>query len=216
MSAQRHDLIYLEHQVPFSISTLHADKHMIEQQVVAWLAQGLPCIYAKQARDDATLNLGLPLFFAEKKHRVGLRVKPSAVVKQQSLPQLIEMQDYFRRCHGLSDILATLNSISGSDIAVYGSFLFHYLSGQPSVNQASDLDLLINYQGWSLATLHELISVLSRKLQRTIDGEIRFQQVGDIPIKELLNLSATEFLCKNHDGVALIPRMKLYEHYPLL
>lgn len=216
MNAQRHDLIYLERHVPFSISSLHADKPVIEHQVGAWLAQGLPCIYAKQVGDEDTVNLGLPLFFAEKKHRVALCVKPSAVVKQQPLPRLIAMQDYFRDYYGVNDIKALLNRISAADIAVYGSFLVHYLSGQPCVNEASDLDLLINYQGWSLATLHELVSALGQKLQRTIDGEIRFLQVGDIAIKELLNLSAATLLCKNRERVALISRMELYAHYPLL
>jgi phosphoribosyl-dephospho-CoA transferase len=212
MNAQRHDLIYLDPQAAFTITSLHAEKTILEQQIAAWLAQGLPCIYAKQVGDEAQVNLGLPLFYAEKKHRIGLSVKPSAVVKQQSLPKLIEMQDYFFVAHGIN----TMAAVSDFDIAVYGSFLFHYLSGQSGITPTSDLDLLINYQEWSLTTLRELIKILSNTLQRTIDGEIRFQGVGDIPINELLNLSATELLCKNRDGVALISRTELYEYYPLL
>ncbi|MGL5741443.1 MAG: phosphoribosyl-dephospho-CoA transferase MdcG domain-containing protein [Legionella sp.] len=110
--------------------------------------------------------------------------------------------------------MAVLDSIS--DIAVYGSFLFHYLSGDSFVNETSDLDLLIHYQGYSLKDLGQLVSAFTKQFNRTIDGEVRFHLFGYIPIKELLNCSARKLLCKSKDCVALLSRTELYEHYPLL
>lgn len=216
MTAKRHDLMYLDSQAPFTISTLHADQELIQQQVKVWLGQGLPCIYAKQNGDDDRVNLGLPLFFAGKKHRIGLSVIKSAILRQKPLPQLIEMDDFLQCYYGLDDLRVFVSILPGSVIAVYGSFLFHYLSGQSGINDMSDFDVLIHYHEWSLSTLAAFVNALSSKLQRCIDGEIRFKNVGDIPLKELLDLSANRLLCKNSDGVALISRTELYERYPLL
>lgn len=217
MIAERHHLIYLNRQAEFSIASMHADKKAIEQQIKAWLAKGLPCIYARQLTQSlpAHVNLGLPLLYDNIKHRVSLRVMPSSVQKQQLLPQLMEMPNFF--AHNFRIELAKIAVLEHiSDIAVYGSFLFHYLSGQNYVNEVSDLDLLFNYQGYSLAFLDELIKVLTKEFKRTIDGEVRFPLLGDVPLKELLDLSAKKLLCKRRDNVVLVSRTDLYEHYPLL
>lgn len=216
MSPQRHHLIYLQPHADFAVASVHENKTMIEEQVTLWLAKGLPCIYAKQLASRETISLGLTLLFANKKHRVGLRVAPSLVQKQKSLPQLIEMHDFFSRYYGIKELNCILELYSISDIAVYGSFLFHYLSGNSFVDSDSDLDLLFNYQGFSLVGLGELVGALTKKFNRTIDGEVRFPGFGDIPIKELLNLSAKKLLCKSQDKVTLLSRIELYEHYPLL
>ncbi|MBI2785349.1 MAG: malonate decarboxylase holo-[acyl-carrier-protein] synthase [Legionella longbeachae] len=214
MNPQRHHLIYLYPDADFSINSLHADKVAIEKQVLGWLLQGLPCIYAKQSYGN-TINLGLPLLHNNKKHRVALQVAPSAVQQQQVLPQLKQMQDFFLCCYGIEELDVFLDLQHVSDIAVYGSFLFHYLSGQPFVNENSDLDLLINYQRYSLTDLQEFIALLAKKMNRTIDGEIRFPKFGDVSIKELLDLSAKKLLCKSKDKPALLSRTELYEYYPL-
>ncbi|AWN75096.1 phosphoribosyl-dephospho-CoA transferase MdcG domain-containing protein [Legionella anisa] len=216
MSLQRHHLIYLQPDADFAVASIHEDKKMIEEHVSLWLAKGLPCIYAKQGGHQETMNLGLTLLYANKKHRVGLRVAPSCVQNQKLLPQLIEMQDFFSCNYGINGLNRIIELYPISDIAVYGSFLFHYLSGYSFVDHDSDLDLLINYCGHSLADLYESVSVLTKKFNRTIDGEVRFPDFGDIPIKELLDLSAKKLLCKSKDKVTLLSRTELYEYYPLL
>ncbi|PWY55176.1 ACP synthase [Legionella qingyii] len=216
MSPQRHHLIYLQSDADFAIASLHEDKQMIEEQVTLWLAKGLPCIYAKQLVSQETISLGLTLLFSNKKHRVGIRVAPSLVQKQKPLPQLIEMQDFFSRYYGVKELNHLLELYLISDIAVYGSFLFHYLSGDSFVESDSDVDLLLNYQGYSLIILREFVDALTKKFNRTIDGEVRFPGFGDIPLKELLNLAAKKLLCKSQDKVTLLSRVELYEHYPLL
>ncbi|MCE0724587.1 MULTISPECIES: phosphoribosyl-dephospho-CoA transferase MdcG domain-containing protein [Legionella] len=216
MSLQRHHLIYLQPDADFAVASIHEDKKMIEEHVSLWLAQGLPCIYAKQLAHQDTINLGLTLLHAKKKHRVSIQSAPSLVQKQKPLPQLLEMQDFFSSYYGIKKLDTLIKSLPISDIAVYGSFLFHYVSGYSFVDRASDLDLLISYQDCSLIDLRESIAALTKKFNRIIDGEVRFSCLGDIPIKELLLLSAKKLLCKSRDKVTLLSRAELYEHYPLL
>lgn len=216
MSLQRHHLIYLQADADFAVTSIHENKKMIEKQVSLWLEKGLPCIYAKQLMHQETINLGLTLLHAGNKHRVGLQVVPSFVQKQKSLPQLLEMQDFFSSYYGIKKLDTFIKLLPISDIAVYGSFLFHYVSGYSFVDHTSDLDLLISYQNYSLVDLSESITALTKKLNRIIDGEVRFPCLGDIPIKELLHLSAKKLLCKSRDKVTLLSRAELYEHYPLL
>lgn len=216
MIPQRHHLIYLKPRADFFLVSLHEDKKIIEEQVAAWLAKGFPCIYAKQMPDEKSVNLGLPLWYAHKKHRVGLRVLPSEIYSQKPPPQLIEMQDFFLRCYGIDDLDRMIEVHQIDNISVYGSFLSQYLSGYDFVTKSSDLDLLINYHEYSLAHLQALINTLTQKFKRIIDGEVRFQGLGDISLKELLNLSTKKILCKSQDHVLLLSRAELYEHYPLL
>ncbi|KTD09023.1 nucleotidyltransferase [Legionella gratiana] len=216
MTPQRHHLIYLKPDADFSLVACHGDKKIIEEQVSSWLTRGFPCIYAKQLPDAETVNLGLSLWYASKKHRVGLRVVPSVIQKQEPLPQLIEMQDFFLRYYGLDDLSRFIEFYEMSDVAVYGSFLFQYLSGYDFVTESSDLDLLLNYDEYSLAHLQGFIDTLTQQFKRTIDGEVRFQTLGDISIKELLNTSTKKLLCKSKNNVILLSRTELYEHYPLL
>ncbi|KTD74263.1 phosphoribosyl-dephospho-CoA transferase MdcG domain-containing protein [Legionella tucsonensis] len=215
MTLQRHHLIYLQPDADFAVASIHEDKKMIEEQVYLWLEKDLPCIYAKQLAQE-TITLGLTLLHAKKKHRIGLQVAPSFVQKQKPLPQLLEMRDFFSSCYGIKKVDTLIKLLPISDIAVYGSFLFHYVSGYSFVDRASDLDLLILYQDYSLVDLRESIAALSKKFNRIIDGEVRFPYLGDIPIKELLHLSAKKLLCKSKDKVTLLSRAELYEHYPLL
>ncbi|KTD71041.1 nucleotidyltransferase [Legionella steelei] len=221
MNSQRHHLIYLKPYADFVITSCHEDQKMIAGEVALWLTRGLPCIYAKQvcsatSFERGLINLGVTLFHENKKHRVGMQVAPSFVQKQQPLPQLLEMQNFFSSYYGIEDLTSITATYPISDIAVYGSFLFQYLSGAPFVNDASDLDLLIHYQEYAWTDLHETISALTKKFNRTIDGEVRFHNFGDIPIKELLDLSAKKLLCKRKDSITLLSRAELYEHYPLL
>ncbi|WP_174714464.1 malonate decarboxylase holo-[acyl-carrier-protein] synthase [Legionella sainthelensi] len=216
MILQRHHLIYLEPGTDFFLVSCHEKKGLIKEQVSNWLALGLPCIYAKQLPDDEFINLGLPLWYANKRHRVGLRVIPSAVQKTNSPPQLLEMQDFFLRYYGIEDLNRVIGSHRISDVAVYGSFLSQYLSGYDFVTESSDLDLLINYHEFSLNHLQDFVDDLTQKFKRIIDGEIRFQGLGDISIKELLNTTTKKVLCKTKDKVILLSRTELYEHYSLL
>ena len=216
MISQRHHLIYLKPGADFFLVSVHEDKKIMEKQVSIWVERGLPCIYAKQLPHERLTNLGLSLWYANKKHRVNLRIEPSAIQKQEPPPQLSDLHDFFLRYYGVDDLRRIIEVHQISDIAIYGSFLFQYLSGYNFVTKSSDLDVLINYHGYSLAHLRGFMEALAQKFKRSIDGEIRFQGIGDISIKELLNISTPKILCKSKDNVSLLLKKELYEYYPLL
>lgn len=216
MSPQRHHLIYLKPHADLFIASIHPDKYTIEHEVVAWIAKGLPCIYARQSANKERVNLGIPLLMGHTRYRIALQVSPAAVRELKPLPQLAVMRHFFQHYHGIEELDVLLASHQVSHIAVYGSFLFHYLSGQSYVNDTSDLDLLITYQDYSLAQLHDLRGQLTQKFKRSIDGEVRFQRFGDVPINELLDTSAKKLLCKGKEQSVLLSRAELNEHYPML
>ncbi|KTC90680.1 phosphoribosyl-dephospho-CoA transferase MdcG domain-containing protein [Fluoribacter dumoffii] len=214
MNPQRHHLIYLNPDAEITINSCHADQRLIKNEVLYWLNKGLPCIYATQIPLQKKLNLGLTLLLQNKKQRVGLQVDPLFVQKQTPPPQLHRMQDFFSCHYGINDLKSFMPPVA--NIAVYGSFLFHFLSGCSFVTPDSDLDLLIHYQGQSWVDLHNTIDELTHKFNRPIDGEVRFSLFGDIPIKELLDVAAEKVLCKSKEKVELLAKAELYEHYPLL
>ena len=219
---QRHELIYLNPKTNFAIQSSHQTS-IIRQQIEAWLSKGLPCIYTRQLLTSKQVSLGLPLHVNDKKFRVNLMVPKTAIIKNKPLPNLIDMQEFFLNFYGIKEIETFLESINTTYpfphfkfIAVYGSFLFHYLSGQQVVSENSDLDLLLEYPGCSKAALHALILLLNEQFKRPIDGEIRFTKLGDIAFRELFNDKAESLLCKSHNNLVLIPRTLLYECYPAL
>lgn len=216
MNLQRHELVYVAEDSPFCVYSMHFNRDIISEQVRNWLAQKLPCVFARQlANREGEINLGLPLFNGGKKQRVGLKIKQSAVLKYQSLPSLCEMQDFFVEFHEI-ELNSEILNFDLHSIKVYGSFLFQYLSGEPYVDLHSDLDLLIDYPGCSLHDLNELFTVFTKKFKRCIDGELRLSDLGDLAIKELFNRSAEKILLKNKDRIELISRAILYERYPSL
>ena len=220
--SERHQLIYLRCHEDLVIHSCHADRGSLHLPIRAWLGKGLPCIYARQEiKEGSRINLGLPLLIANKKHALGFSVDKGALLKEQSLPHLISMLDFFRDSYQINNILDRLTSsvprFANFDfISVYGSFLFAYLSGQDFVRKQSDLDLLIEYPNCSLAQLNELIHCIHKIFGRTIDGEVRFQQLGDFSLKELVDVSAKTLLVKKRDSIELLARSELYACYPAL
>ncbi|CDZ77528.1 phosphoribosyl-dephospho-CoA transferase [Legionella massiliensis] len=227
INPQRHDLVFADPNSEFRIHSCQTNQAQLYEQVRAWFARGLPCIYARQSGlNNGDLNLGLPLIAAGQKQRIGLQLREDAVLRYQSLPKLNEMESFdfsLLPSNGEKVPEGRMRGVGSKffpdichSISVYGSFLFHYLSGQPYVNEASDLDLLIEYSDYSLAELNELVAKLAKVFNRTIDGEIRFAGLGDVAVQELVDLSARQILLKTRDSVELIARTVLYERYPSL
>lgn len=215
---KRHQLIFVDSKAPVAFHTCHGDKKDIKQRVMDWLQAGLPCIYTRQTSENNTINLGLTLLVEGHKQRIALAVNKSDILKEKALPHLMDMRYFFQEVyniHGLSELFSSLGFEQANFISVYGSFLFHYLSGQSFVNSTSDLDVLITYQGCTEQQLKSLAANLATKFNRLIDGEVRFDALGDIAIKELLSSSPT-VLCKKKERVILLPRAMLYEYYPTL
>ena len=211
---ERHQLIYLKKQPQFELTSTHQHTDAIRQAIASWLDAGLPCIYTRQPSPNASsIHLGLTVLIAKQRHRAGLVIDEAMIERNSPLPTLNECVESLTHGQQASD-----NEI----IHVYGSFLFQYLSKdtlfpRPSfVNKNSDLDLLIDYRHSSLQDLAVKMSALSDAAQRRIDGEIRFNGVGDLSIHELVNTASDQLLVKTSKNTFLMSRTKLYEYYPSL
>lgn len=203
----RHQLIYL-HSHMISLSALTSiESEPLREAALAWLLQGLPAIYPRQQPIDE-LQLALTILKNQTKHRVSFSVDPAAIHKESSLPSLHDIAGFFN--FNIKSI-PYLNAIS-----VYGSFLFESLSQQKFITDSSDLDILIQFPDCSLLALHDLLKQLEHMAQRRVDAEIRFQELGDIAVRELLDASTETCLVKSHDHVYLLDKNKIYEHYPQL
>ena len=217
MMSQRHQLIFLERDAPFVIHSTHEEKQAMAHYVKQWINQGLPCIYARQlSAEQDRLYLGLPVLRAKKKHRVGLSFNKNEVHSKQELPRLVDMASYFSQKVETqpSHLFSQQDVADFYSISVYGSFLLEYLSGLPFVNEYSDLDLLIDYESHSLNKLKQILAQLKKKFNRAIDGDVRFRNLGDIAVNELVKPSAEHLLFKNTAEIGLISRHDLYKQYP--
>lgn len=216
--SQRHELIFVDSLVNFTIDATHLDLDFINKNVVAWFQKGLPAVVARMTREDkGVMRLGLPILVDDIRYRVGLSVPQSAIIKRQPLPKMEALKRFFTTLPGLTHLKPSDAVFTHcADVSVYGSFLFQYLSQQSYVHDGSDLDILIDYKGCCLSELQALMNCLHRAFNRTIDGEIRFKNIGDISIRELLESSSDTLLCKCIDKVYLLSRETLYAVYPTL
>lgn len=170
-----------------------------------WLQRGLPCIFARQqSQHPAQVRVGLPLKMGTTLLRVGMEINAEDIARESPLPQLNQV------------IALPEHPPLGKSIHVYGSFLWQYLAKELHVRADSDLDVLIYYQDQSLMHLCQQIDYLTQKTKRTIDGELRFNGVGDIGIGELINPHHRTLLVKTTTSIHLLAREALYEHHPTL
>jgi phosphoribosyl-dephospho-CoA transferase len=217
MKIQRHQLIFPEHQSPFTIHTCHGNNQAIMQYVAAWISKGLPCIYARQlCQDESMMNLGLPVVIGHTKHRVGLHINKNHITSQQALPKLVTMDQFFsKKIQRQSKQFFTPQELKMfKSVFVYGSFLFEYLSEELFVSDTSDLDLLIEYEHFSLGELNQMITTLKKLFDLPIDGEVRFKNLGDISFTELLSSPADNLLYKTPYKIGLLSRDALFHEYP--
>ncbi|CEG55616.1 malonate decarboxylase holo-[acyl-carrier-protein] synthase [Legionella fallonii] len=219
MMEQRHQLVFPERHAQFTIHSRHENKDELMHHIRDWFNQGLPCIYARQLDDEGSqVNLGLPVLLANKKYRVGLLLSKHLVHRAEELPKLADMTVFFAKKLGqqAETLFSPQELVDFKSIFVFGSFLFESLTGQCFVTEHSDLDVLIDYDGYSLVVLRQLLNQLKTKFKRTIDGEIRFHGVGDVAINELLYASSPQLLFKDSRNAGLISRHELYAQYPHL
>ena len=219
MMSQRHQLIFPQPQASFFIHSMHENNIELMHHITEWFNRGLPAVYARQLeQESAHLNLGLPVLLANKKYRVGLVLPKCSVQRTEQLPKLVDVADLLARKAGKQSALlfSTQERVTFKCVSVFGSFLFEYLTGQPFVREDSDLDVLIDYKQQSLTELRCLLVTLETKLSRAIDGELRFRNLGDVALKELVDTSSNQLLFKNSHEAGLISRHDLYAQYPNL
>jgi malonate decarboxylase holo-[acyl-carrier-protein] synthase len=205
----RHQLIYVKPDNEVRIHSYHDHSTIMTFAVNSWLQQGLPVVMARQCLNDIdTVNGGVCLLLDNKKQRIGLKIAKTDILTIQSPPKLIDVIT--------TDTFIKRLPLSIDTIYVYGSFLWQTLARKPYVTRDSDLDLLFDYAFYPLSTLVRALKVLNRYIPYPIDGEIRFNHVGDIAISELLRPDTYQFLVKNNTEVKLITKQQLYDYYPTL
>ena len=204
---QRHQLVYLHKKSNFDLTCIYDNSALLYQVASEWINAGHPCVFTRQPPSlSALIHLGLTVLLHNKTYRVGILVEPSAIQRVADLPTIKDCAFLF------PNAIPSFNE----SIYVYGSFMFQYLSSLPFTHACSDLDLLIDYQQENLQQLTKMTSMLSIATQRKIDGEVRFNNIGEISLWELIQLSSPQLLVKTTTNAFLINRQKLYEYYPSL
>ncbi|MFV0821622.1 malonate decarboxylase holo-[acyl-carrier-protein] synthase [Tatlockia micdadei] len=205
MNHQRHTLCFLkEGAKPLSILQKQEDE-LLEY----WMKHQFPLIFTYQPKElhPEHVQLAIPFFdsSSQKKIRLCTNFYKNAIKETKSLPTF---QDVFQH--------ATLKQ--NTEIRVYGSYCWQYLTKLNYVQPSSDLDLLIFYENQSLIELvlyyQEIKHILS--IPR-LDGEVRFPNLGDCSWFELIQPSSSaSILLKSAQQIELISREYLYEQVPTL
>jgi phosphoribosyl-dephospho-CoA transferase len=201
MSYHRHTLCYLKPGVKPLAST---DDELLS----GWLKHQFPLIYTHQPSHlgPNQLKLAIPYFepTTQQKIRKSYLFSPDSISHSKALPELKE-------------ICPNLVLKSNSNLRVYGSYCWQYITQHPYVQPSSDLDLHIEYTGESLAELAQLYSKLKNVLPiKSIDGEVRFSYFGDCSWLELIEASSENILFKSEHHIRLLAREELYAHVPTL
>ncbi len=207
MIERRHDLCYLNPELPTeNILTSSLSNSFLKE----WLSQGRPLMLSRQPDNKPNGFMKLAIAFFDKitleKHRFSYLVDKKYIIRTSPLPKL-------------ENIFPNLISHSELDIdmGVYGSYCWEHLSKMTQTTADSDLDLLITYQNQSTLDLSKAMSRLEEKLGGLkIDGEVRFMNLGDCALYELIKSQSPTIMFKNLSEVILVERKVLYELFPSL
>jgi phosphoribosyl-dephospho-CoA transferase len=199
----RHSLLILkEHARPLPYTCEEENEFFIN-----WVMRKHPLICTRQSKrnDSKTLQVGIPSYDKEKgrKFRYTYLIQKTDVLKIAELPLLSKVFSH----HPLD---------FANDVKIYGSYCWKYLTNLNYVHSDSDLDILIRYANQSIQKLALLMIQLKKQLMVTLDGEIRFEGIGDCAISELLDTQSKLILFKKIDDLFLMDRLHLYEKYPSL
>lgn len=200
---QRHTLCYLTQNAdPTSLLT-RQERYLFEY----WLEKQFPFIVTMQPQHLAPqyIQIAFPLFHPQtrEKIRFSTQVLQETIHNTRQLPMLHEVFPQWQQ---------------SANIGVYGSYAWQYLTQQPYVHAASDLDLLITYEGQSLEDLKQLHQAICHTISVVqLDGEIRLAPFGDCAWLELIQPNPCRtILFKSIQKAQLISRDQVYEQLPTL
>lgn len=171
---RRHDLVWLDPGIDagrFVAAAEHAD-HARD-----WVNQGRPLVVARQAEQtpekNKLLDLGFTLPSAPARRRIALRAHRAAIIRHSRPLPLVEAIGH-APCGWRAGMfsLQALCAETGAVPRVYGSLSSQTFTGASYLDEASDLDVLLECNE---ATQHmELLAALEAFPQRSprIDGEI--------------------------------------------
>lgn len=212
---QRHDLVWLNPEI--NIGQL-ASEHQAEL-ARSWVKNGFPLVVARQtdvqARKLNQIILGFTLPSAPSRTRVMLQAHRNAIIRH-SRPILLSETIGFAPDNWrikLNDLVALFNKYK-IIARVYGSLSSEIFSGLRYLDEASDLDLLLEMDEETnlLALLAELESN-SLFLPR-IDGEILSSSGWAVPWRELAtalnNGTHCKVLAKSNREIRLIPAEEFF------
>jgi phosphoribosyl-dephospho-CoA transferase len=168
----RHDLVWLE---PDIDAGLFASKEH-EEQARNWVKNQFPLVVARQssplAKESNQILLGFTLPSAPMRTRVLLKADRAAII-QHRRPILLCEAIQFAPEHWLANMvkLNELFEISGVTARIYGSLSSEIFTGIKYLDEASDLDLLL--ECGEDTKLAELLAQLENfSVMPRIDGEI--------------------------------------------
>lgn len=209
----RHQLVYLKKQAEFTFMSTVEGRLDLSHAIDDWFSRGLPCIVASQYDVKYPhIKLGILIKLNNISHRITLLVDQKYVEKTDNLPIIHTVLNALSYDVNKNNVL---NFNDCEHVAVYGSFLWQYLTNYSYINQDSDIDILIFYKSLSINQLNHKIIQLNKVLARQVDGEVRFKELGDIAISELCS-NSSKLLVKQTQAAMLIERKKLYAYYPSL
>ena len=206
----RHDLVWLN---PGIDAGLFATVNQADQ-ARSWVKQGFPLVVARQSdthtKESNQIILGFTLPSAPTRTRVLLHANVSAIIRY-SRPLLLQdaMEGAPEHWRDGLEKLYTIFEKTGTLARVYGSFSSQIFTGMSYLDEASDLDLLLECR--KETRLRELLTELESfplSLPR-IDGEILVPSGWAVAWRELAVALRTgtprEVLAKSDCDTALIP-----------
>ena len=199
---RRHDLATFQ---PNAQVQVHCVEKAQETQAIVheWINAGLPLVLTRQSKGVETIATGLTLPPSRGSRRIGchlhvadiLQIRPPALLVDctANIPELLA-----QRLRALSDSLKAMDV----DARVYGSLSWQAVSGLSYVHSGSDIDLVCEASAPDqLPKLIQLLKTEAQKLDRRLDGEIRFPDGSAVAWLELANVSgdpAAELLIKSN------------------
>jgi phosphoribosyl-dephospho-CoA transferase len=209
---RRHDLVWLATDIDagrFAADAGHAN------HARNWVERGWPLVVARQPESGDQISLGFTLPSTPTRQRIALRVPRTAIIRHSRPLPLMDTVDHaphnWRAAMFSLQALCTRNGVVPR---VYGSLSSQALTGASYLDEASDLDLLLEC---SAATrLDELLAALEAFPLRSprIDGEILAPSGWAVAWRELAEvLGADEprkVLAKSDREARLIPVEQLF------
>ncbi|WP_150467068.1 phosphoribosyl-dephospho-CoA transferase MdcG domain-containing protein [Francisella sp. SYW-9] len=200
----RHNIAYVKPNATFNSDDFYKNHLDI---VKAWIKNSYPLIVARQ--ENAQNGIKLAISTLEKSHKIkaAMLFESTDIIKIQLPPTLKEISEYFEW---------RTKTFDQNEIYVYGSYAISYLTKKELFTETSDIDMLLIYSGQTIISLKSLLDGLQRCLSRKIDIEIRFNNIGDINLRELISDKTNDVICKTKLSVYAIDKRELYELEPTL
>lgn len=170
---RRHDLVWLDPDVDAGPFAVAGQVDLVRQ----WIRQNLPFVVARQSETfpgEATqIRLGFTLPSAPVRTRVMLRADPAAIIRHtRPLPLIDAIRHAPATWQANLQRLHSLFENTGTDARVYGSLSSQIFTGNTYLDDASDLDLLMECS--EDTKLRDLLSGLEEMplSNPRIDGEV--------------------------------------------